>query len=109
HSAKVAIYERVPCLGPLSYTFGEPEMPCRVFLPGMPLEECVLVIGAWLHLAPIAVQYVLPGIDEPAAVLHSGLIHRIFRHVVPPFRFASERIDERFLCKAEPVIHTHHE
>src|SRR5688572_1058697 len=72
HASQVAEYKRVAGLGLVRGTLGEAKMPGSVLLPGMPLEEGVLIIRTWLHVAPIAIQHVLLGVDQPTAVVDCG-------------------------------------
>ena len=64
HAAEVAVDERVPRLGLVVGAVGEPEVPLGVLVPGVGLEERVLVVGARLDVAPVAVEHVLAGVDE---------------------------------------------
>jgi hypothetical protein len=109
HPPQVTEDERIPRLGLISRTFGQAEMPSGVLLPGVPFQEGVLVVGAGLHLTPVAVENVLPGVDQPAAVFNCGLVERVFRQCLPPFGVALKSRDKGFLRKAEPVVHAHHE
>src|SRR5436190_6768418 len=84
-ASEVAEYKGIPCLRLVCDTVGQSQVPGSVLLPGMPFEIVVLVICAWLHLAPVAVQDVLLGVDQPAAVTNCGLVQRVLRHGVPPF------------------------
>src|SRR6186997_2776106 len=59
HPPKVAEHECVPSFRAVRSAFGEAELPRRILLPRVTLEERVLVIGARLDLAPVAVQDVL--------------------------------------------------
>src|SRR5215207_10305158 len=63
-ATEISVDERVPRLGFVRGPLGEPEVPVRVLLPGMRLQERVLVVGARLDIPPVAVQHVLPGFDE---------------------------------------------
>ena len=109
HPPQVTEDERIPRLGLISRTFGQAEMPGGVLLPGVPFQKCVLVVGAGLHLTPIAIENILPGVDQPAAVVNCGLVERVFRQCLPPFRVALKSRDKGFLREAEPVVHAHHE
>jgi hypothetical protein len=62
-TAEVSVDKRVPGLGVVAGTVGKPEMPQGVFLPAMRLQEGVLLAGARLDLAPVAVEHVLTAVD----------------------------------------------
>src|SRR5215217_8271766 len=109
HAAEIAEDKRITSLGLVGHTLSEAKMPGGVLLPGMPLQISVLVICAWLHFAPVAVKDILLGVDQVTAVFDCGVVQRVFRHVVPPFRCVLETRYESFLCKAKPVIHAHNE
>jgi hypothetical protein len=109
HPPQVTEDERIPRLGLISRTFGQAEMPSGVLLPGVPFQEGVLIVGAGLHLTPVALENVLPGVDQPAAVFNCGLVERVFRQCLPPFGVALKSRDKGFLREAEPVVHAHHE
>jgi hypothetical protein len=109
HPPQVTEDERIPRLGLISRTFGQAEMPGGVLLPGVPFQKGVLVVGPGLHLTPVAIENILPGVDQPAAVFNCGLVERVFRQCLPPFRVALKSRDKGFLCEAEPVVHAHHE
>ena len=49
-------------------------MPLRVLGPRMVLEEGVLVLGAGLRVAPVAVKNVLTGFDELPRVCHGAIV-----------------------------------
>jgi hypothetical protein len=91
HPAEIADHERISSFRLLSDTSGEAEMPGGVLLPGMPFQKGVLGIRARLHFTPVAVEHVLLGVDQPAAVAHRGFIQRVLRHAVPPFRLPLKR------------------
>ena len=90
HPPQVTEDERIPRLGFISRTLGKAEMPGGVLLPGVPFQEGVLVVGAGLHLTPVAVENVLPGVDQPPAVFNCGLVERVFRQCLPAFRSGSK-------------------
>src|SRR5215468_1531300 len=79
-TAEVAEDERVPGLGVILGTVGEAEMPSGVFLPRVRLEEGVLVAGAGLYLAPVAVEHVLAAVDEVLRPRHAVWVHRVRSH-----------------------------
>ena len=49
---EVPVDERVPGLGLLGRSLGEPEMPLGEVIPRVGIEEGVLVVGAGLDVAP---------------------------------------------------------
>ena len=79
---EVAVDERVAGLRLAGRALGQPDVPERVILPRVLLEEGVLVLGARLDLAPIAVQHVLARVDEPPRV-RQGRGSRSTRHSDP--------------------------
>jgi hypothetical protein len=64
HAAEVAVHERVPGLRLLGGAFGEAEVPGGVFLPGVGLEERVLLACARLDVLPAGAQDVLARVDQ---------------------------------------------
>src|SRR5829696_945865 len=80
HPPEVPVDERVPCLGPVVGPLGEPEVPGGVVVPGVVLEVAVLHIGPGLDLAPVAVEDVLPLVDQLAAASHRRPVHVVRRH-----------------------------
>src|SRR5260370_5640831 len=85
---EVAVDKGVPGLGVLAGTVGEPEVPAGVFLPGMRLQEGVLLRRARLDLAPVAVEHVLPGVDEVPCPRDAVRVHRVRSHraILPGYR-----------------------
>src|SRR5918996_183313 len=73
-TTEVSIDERIPVLGVVFGAVGEPEMPFGVFIPGVRLQEGVLVGGTGLDIAPIAVEYVVAGIDESSRSCYGMLV-----------------------------------
>ena len=67
-TTKVAVDECMARFGLLSRALGEAEMPARVLLPGVRLQERVLFTGAWLHVLPPRTEHVLAGVDQPLRV-----------------------------------------
>ena len=61
---EVAVHERVARLRLVVRPLGEPEVPGGVLLPGVLLEERVLLLGAGLHGVPLALEDVLLGVDQ---------------------------------------------
>ena len=85
HPAEVAVDERVAGLGLVVGADCQAEVPGRVVGPGMPLQEGVLRVGGRLHFAPVAVEDVLPGLDQLAALRDASLFTVYFAiSVVPP-------------------------
>jgi hypothetical protein len=64
NTLQVAVDERVAGFRPVCGAIRQPEVPVGVLLPGVRLEERVLVIGGRRDLAPVAVEDVLVGVDE---------------------------------------------
>jgi hypothetical protein len=79
-ATEIPIDESVPSLRVVISTVGEPEVPLRVLVPRVRLEEGVLVVGARLSVAPIALQHVLVSVDELSRVCHGELIDRVRSH-----------------------------
>ena len=77
---EVAEDERMAGLRLVIGTDRQPQVPRRVLVPAVPLEKAVLVLGARLRLAPVAVQDVLPLGDEGARVLHGGRVEFVPGH-----------------------------
>src|SRR5215216_3860857 len=79
-AAEVAVDEGVPSLGVVGGAVGEGQMPVGVLLPGVGLQEGVLVLGARLDVAPLAPEHVLAGVDELAGPRHCLLVDRVGSH-----------------------------
>src|ERR687891_415869 len=79
-TTEVSIDERISGLGVVFGAVGEPEMPFGIFIPGVRLQEGVLVGGAGLDVAPIAVEYVLVGIDESSRSCYGVVVDRVRSH-----------------------------
>src|SRR6202035_2488460 len=62
--AEVPVDEGVPGLGAVAGAGGQDEVPLGVLVPRVGLEEGVLLAGAGLDLAPVAVQHVLTAVDQ---------------------------------------------
>jgi hypothetical protein len=75
-AAEVAVDEGVPSLGLVAGAVGEGQVPVGVLLPGMGLQEGVLVVGAGLDVAPAALEHVLAGVDELACPCDCLLVDR---------------------------------
>ena len=78
--AEVAVHERVPRLGLVVGALGQAEVPRAVVVPRVPLEVGVLRLGVRLHLAPVAVQDVLPRLDQGAGVRDRGRVDVVAGH-----------------------------
>ena len=77
---EVAVDERVPRLRLVGRAFGEAEVPLRILGPGVGAEEAVLVVGLRLRIAPVAVEDVLSGLDQPSCARHGTLVDPVRRH-----------------------------
>jgi hypothetical protein len=76
-AAEVAVDEGVPRLGLLRGSLGEAEMPLAVLVPGVRLQEPVLVFGLRLDISPVARQDVLASTDEAAGARERMFIDRV--------------------------------
>lgn len=74
---EVSVDECVTGFGLVGRTVGEAQMPLGVFVPGMRLEEFILVLCARLNVAPHAVEHVLARVDELSCSRHRALIDRV--------------------------------
>jgi len=90
---EVAEDEGVPRLGLVVGARGQTQMPACVRLPIVLREIRVLVVGARLDLAPVAVEHVLASVDEPPGMLHRALVDRVAGH---------RRIMTPETCKFQP-------
>ena len=79
-TTEVAEDECVARFGLLSRALGEAEMPARVLLPGVRLQEHVLLTGAWLHVLPPRTEHVLAGVDQPLRLPDRIPVHHIGGH-----------------------------
>ena len=80
HATEVAVDERIAGLRLIVCAFGEAEVPGRVFIPRMGLEERVLICRTRLPSAPVAAEDVLPSVDQSPSVRDRALVDRIARH-----------------------------
>src|SRR5215207_8914207 len=55
-AAEVTVDEGVSRFRLLRGSFRETEMPLAIFIPGVRLQKCVLVTGAWLDVARVAAE-----------------------------------------------------
>lgn len=76
-TAKVSIDERVPGLGLLRSSISEAEMPFGELIPGMGSQIGVLLVGARLNLSPVALEHVLPSVDESFSACDGAIVHRV--------------------------------
>ena len=76
-ATEVPVDERVPGLGLVAGTVGEPEMPLGVFLPRVRLQEGVPFAGAGLNFAPVAAEHVLAAVDELSRPRHGLRVHGV--------------------------------
>jgi hypothetical protein len=63
-STKVTEHEGIAGLGLIGCSLGEGEVPSRILLPSVVLEECVLFGGARLDVSPPTAYPVLAGVDQ---------------------------------------------
>ena len=74
---EVAVHERVARLRLVGGALGQPEVPERVVLEGVCLQERVLLAGAGLHVLPARAENVLVGVDQPLRVRDCVLVQRV--------------------------------
>src|SRR5206468_242038 len=79
-TAEVAVDKRVARLRLLRGALGQAEMPGGVFLPGMRLQERVLLPCARLHVLPTRAEHVLARVDQPLRMPDRVLVHRVGGH-----------------------------
>ena len=77
-ASKISVHKGIPRLRVVRRALGQPEMPLPV--PGVRFEVGVLRVGTRLDLTPVAVQDVLPGVDEFARLGHRGFVRQVFGH-----------------------------
>ena len=77
---EIAADEGVAGLGLVARALRETEVPRGVLIPGVPLQVGILSLRARLHLAPVAVQDVLPAVDQALDVLNRCLVDGVRRH-----------------------------
>src|SRR5829696_5201437 len=82
---QVSVDESVASLRAVLGAVGQTEVPRRVFVPRMCLEECVLVVGGRRGLAPVTVEDVLLGVDQLPRMRHGLLVHRVRGHRASPY------------------------
>ena len=93
-AAKIAINERVSALGLIIRFVVKAEVPISVVVPGMALQELILVCGFRLSFAPVTVENVLARVDQLASVSDCALVDGIRGHEISmrtPTRLAQRR------------------
>jgi hypothetical protein len=83
-TAKVAINKRIAPLRLLVRAVSTAEMPGGVLLPGVRLQERVLLLCSRLHVLPSRAGHVLARIDQPLRVPDRVLVHGVGRHARQP-------------------------
>src|SRR5260221_9596569 len=73
-AAKIAINERVSTLGLVSRLLVEAEVPFGVVVPGVAVEERILVRRLRLNFTPVTFENVLACVDQSASVSDCALI-----------------------------------
>jgi hypothetical protein len=76
-AAEVAVDERVSGLGAVLSAVREAEVPLGVLLPGVRGKEGVLLGCTGLNVSPIAVEDVLPSVDEPLGPGDTAFVDRV--------------------------------
>src|SRR5665809_141539 len=74
------VAERVAGLGLVVGALGQAEVPGAVLLRGVPLQVGVLGLRVGLHLTPVAVEDVLPLLDQRACVRDRGRVDVVAGH-----------------------------
>jgi hypothetical protein len=77
---EVADHECVAAVRLVGRPVGQAQVPGGVFVSRVLREVRVLVRGARLDLAPVAVEHVLAGLDEARDVLNGSLVEGVARH-----------------------------
>src|SRR3954447_12614862 len=77
---QVPVHEGVPGLRPVLRAVREAEVPRPVLLPRVGLQVRVLGGGVRLDVAPLAVEHVLPCLDQLLRASDRPLVDRIGRH-----------------------------
>ena len=91
---KVAVDEAVPGLRLIRRAVGQAQMPLGVLVPRVPFQEGILFIGARLNFPPVALEHVLPGVDEVASSFHGRPVERVGRdHRILPDRAPWQDMD----------------
>src|SRR5439155_19516424 len=81
--SEVAEHECIARLRPVGRSIGQAQVPDGVLVPGVGPEEAVLVISLGLDLAPVAVQDVLPRVDELSRVSDGPSVQCVTRLWAP--------------------------
>ena len=76
-AAEVSVDECVARFGLLRGALREAEMPLGVLVPRVRSEECILVLGLGLDLAPVAVEHVLAPTDETPRPSDRSFVHNV--------------------------------
>ena len=79
-TAEVTVDKRVARLRLLDRALGEADMPGGVLLPGVRLQERVLLRCARLHVLPTRPEHVLARVDQPLRVPDRVLVQRVGGH-----------------------------
>jgi len=79
-STEVTEHEGVPGLGLIGCAIGEGEMPRRILLPPVQLEEGVLLSRTWLNVSPPSAHPVLAGVDQLPSLGDTPLVHPVRGH-----------------------------
>jgi len=73
-ASKIAINERVSGLGLVIGFLVDAEVPFRVVVPGVTVQECILIRGFRLNFAPVTAENVLASVDQSASVRDCALV-----------------------------------
>ena len=73
-AAKIAINERVSAFGLVSRFLVKAEVPFGVVVPGVAVEEGILVRRLRLNFTPVTFENVLACVDQPASVSDCAFI-----------------------------------
>ena len=80
HSPEIAEHKCVAGLRLVRGASRQPEVPQRKLIPSVRPEKLVLVCGCRLHIAPLAVQDVLPRVDETPGVRDGPPVQLVASH-----------------------------
>src|SRR5437660_1947858 len=78
--AEVAEREGVAGLGLIGWAVGEREVPRRVLVPTVGLEEGVLLSSVWLDVGPSAADRVLVRVDQLPSLGDTALVDPVGGH-----------------------------
>jgi hypothetical protein len=73
-TAEVAVDEGISAFGLIGRPDREPEVPLRIVLPGVTIEEGVLVVRCRLCVAPFAAKDVVAGRDQLLCLADPGSV-----------------------------------